>query len=63
LIFDSLKESIQSNYMTLEDPAELWEAIKRDHVEELQRGQFYVRRDALFARITADFPEINFDGP
>jgi hypothetical protein len=59
----SLEESIQSNYMTIRDSAKLWEAIKRGHVEELQRGQFYVRRDALFARITADFPEINFDGP
>jgi hypothetical protein len=59
----SLEESIQSNYMTIEDPAELWEATKRGHVEELQRGQFYVRRDALFARITVDSSGINFDGP
>jgi transposase InsO family protein len=31
--------------MSIEDPADLWDAVKRDYVEELQRGQYYVRND------------------
>jgi hypothetical protein len=30
LIFESLEEGIQSNYMTITHPADLWEATKRD---------------------------------
>jgi hypothetical protein len=45
LISQSLEESIQSNYMEIEDPADLWDAVKRDYVVELQRGQYYIRTD------------------
>jgi hypothetical protein len=28
--------------MRIEDPAELWDAVKRDYLEELQRGRYYL---------------------
>jgi hypothetical protein len=31
--------------MSIEDPAELWDAVKRDYLEELQRGRYYLRND------------------
>ncbi|KAA8903381.1 hypothetical protein FN846DRAFT_908120 [Sphaerosporella brunnea] len=51
LISQSLEESIQSNYMDIERPADLWDAVKRDYVEELQRGQYYVRNDLTATKL------------
>jgi hypothetical protein len=31
--------------MSIVDPAELWDAVKRDYLEELQRGRYYLRND------------------
>jgi hypothetical protein len=51
LIYQSLEENIQSNYMSIEHPADLWDAIKRDYVEKLQRGQYYVRNDLIAVKL------------
>jgi hypothetical protein len=29
--------------MSIVDPPELWDAVKRDYLEELQRGRYYLR--------------------
>jgi hypothetical protein len=31
--------------MSIVDPAELWDPVKRDYLEELQRGRYYLRND------------------
>jgi hypothetical protein len=53
LIFESLEEGIQSNYMSIPDPADLWEAIRHDYVDELRKGQFYVRRELYNVNLEA----------
>jgi hypothetical protein len=53
LIFESLEEGIQSNYMSITEPAELWEAIRHDYVDELRKGQFYVRRELYNVKLEA----------
>jgi hypothetical protein len=45
LIFDALEDSLQLQYMGIEDPAELWKVIKRNYVRELQKSQLWIRRD------------------
>jgi hypothetical protein len=45
LIFDALEDSLQLQYMGIEDPAELWKVIKRNYVGELQKSQLWIRRD------------------
>jgi hypothetical protein len=53
LISESLEEGIQSNYLSITHPAELWEAIKHDYVDELRKGQFYVRRELYNVKLDA----------
>jgi hypothetical protein len=37
--------------MRIEDPAELWDAVKRDYLEEPQRGRYYLRNDLTSLRL------------
>jgi hypothetical protein len=39
--------------MSITDPAELWEAIQHDYVDELRKGQFYVRRELYNVKLEA----------
>jgi hypothetical protein len=39
--------------MSITHPAELWEAIKHDYVDELRKGQFYVRRELYNVKLDA----------
>jgi hypothetical protein len=43
LIHGSPEESVQYNYMSIQDPVELWDAIKSDYVKKLQKSQYYIR--------------------
>jgi hypothetical protein len=45
LIFESLGESLQLQYMDIKDPSELWRRINCDYVGELQNSQLWIRRD------------------
>jgi hypothetical protein len=45
MIFISLERSLQLQYMDLRNPAELWKAIKKDYIGELQKSQIWIRRD------------------
>jgi hypothetical protein len=45
LIFESLGESLQLQYMDIKDPGELWRRINSDYVGELQKSQLWIRRD------------------
>jgi hypothetical protein len=45
LIFESLGDSLQLQYMDIKDPGELWRRIKSDYVGELQKSQLWIRRD------------------
>jgi hypothetical protein len=39
--------------MSITEPAELWEAIRHDYVDELRKGQFYVRRELYNVKLEA----------
>jgi hypothetical protein len=43
LIHRSLEESVQYNYMSIQDPTGLWDAIKSAYVKKLKKFQYYVR--------------------
>jgi hypothetical protein len=45
LIFESLGESLQLQYMDIKDPAELWRRIQSDYIGERQKSQLWIRRD------------------
>jgi transposase InsO family protein len=45
MIFISLERSLQLQYMDMRDPAELWKAIRKDYIGELQKSQIWIRRD------------------
>jgi hypothetical protein len=52
LIHGVLEASVQNNYMTIQDPAELWETINNDYVKKLHKSQYYVREGLLNVKLT-----------
>jgi hypothetical protein len=52
LIHGSLEESVQNNYMSIQDPAELWDSINSDCVKKLQKWQYYVREALYCVKLT-----------
>jgi hypothetical protein len=46
MIFISLERSLQLQYMDMRNPAELWKAIRKDYIGELQKSQIWIRRKA-----------------
>jgi hypothetical protein len=53
MIFISLERSLQLQCMDLRNPAELWKAIKKDYIGELQKSQILIRRDLYEVKLKA----------